>query len=641
MAWYNLCAGDIGFLNQNQITMQKGAISVQTENIFPIIKKFLYSDHEIFLREIISNAVDATTKLNTLSARGELKDEIGDTTIDIILDKENKTITVSDRGIGMTEAEVNKYLNQVAFSSAEDFLKKYKNEANIIGHFGLGFYSAFMVADQVEVISKSYKRNAAVKWTCNGDPEYTLEKADKKERGTDVILHIADDSKEFLDKNRIQSLLEKYCKFLPVTIRFGKKTEYEFEGEGDDRKSVEKEIDNIVNNTSPLWKKRPNNLKDEDYTAFYRELYPMSQPPMFWIHLNIDFPFNLTGILYFPKLSNSLEVQKNKIQLYSNQVYVTDDVKEIVPEFLTLLHGVIDSPDIPLNVSRSYLQSDANVKKITSYITKKVADKLHDLFKKDREKYNDRWQDIGVFVKYGMISDEKFYDKAKKFALLKNVEGSYFTIEEYKEKIKPTQTDKHDKIIILYTNNAEEQHAYIKSAQGYGYDVLVFDHIIDNHFLQTLEHKGGEVTFVRVDSDTPDNLVQKEEKRESVLSEKEQEKVKEIFTSALGELKGGQIELKPLSPQDHPVLITKPEFMRRMKEMQALQGMSMDMFPDAHNVIINSNHPLVADKLIKMKSAEKKEAFASYLHDLARLNQNMLKGEELSAFINKSIEFMT
>jgi molecular chaperone HtpG len=620
--------------------MQKGAISVQTENIFPIIKKFLYSDHEIFLRELISNAVDATTKLKTLSAKGELKEEIGDTTIDVILDAANKTLTISDRGIGMNESEVNKYLNQVAFSSAEDFLKKYKDDANIIGHFGLGFYSAFMVADRVEVITKSFKRSAAVKWVCEGDPEYTIEKHNRKERGTEVILHISEDSIEFLEKNRIQSLLDKYCKFLPVNIRFGKKTEYEWEGEGDDRKSTEIEVDNLINNPNPLWKKRPNNLTDEDYTSFYRELYPISQPPMFWIHLNIDFPFNLTGILYFPKLSNSLEVQKNKIQLYSNQVYVTDDVKEIVPEFLTLLHGVIDSPDIPLNVSRSYLQSDANVKKITSYITKKVADKLNSLFKKDREKYEERWQDIGVFVKYGMISEEKFYDKGKNFALLKNVEGKHFTIEEYKEKIKINQTDKHNKIIILYTNNALDQHAYIKSVEGYGYDVLVFDHIIDNHFLQTLEQKVGDITFVRVDSDTPDNLVQKEEKRESVLSEKEQEKVKEIFTTALGELKGGQIELKALSPEDHPVLITKPEFMRRMKEMQALQGMGMDMFPDSHNVVINSNHPLVADKLIKMKSQEKKESFAAYLHDLARLNQNMLKGEELSAFINRSIEFM-
>lgn len=621
--------------------MQKGSISVQTENIFPIIKKFLYSDHEIFLRELISNAVDASTKLKTLAAKGEFKGETGDLIIDVHLDKENKTLTISDRGIGMTEAEIKKYLNQVAFSSAEDFLKKYKDDASIIGHFGLGFYSAFMVADKVEVVTKSYKKTTpSVKWTCEGDPEFTLDKGDRKERGTDVILHIDEENEEFLEKDRIQTLLDKYCKFLPVTIRFGTKTEYEWEGEGEDRKSIEKEVENIINNTTPAWKKRPNNLKEEDYKEFYKELYPISTPPLFWIHLNIDYPFNLTGILYFPKLNNSLEVQKNKIQLYSNQVYVTDDVKEIVPEFLTLLHGVIDSPDIPLNVSRSYLQSDANVKKITGYITKKVAEKLNSLFKKDREKYEEKWSDIGLFVKYGMISDEKFYDKATKFALLKNVEGKHFTLDEYKEKIKPIQTDKHDKLIVLYTNNPQEQHSYIKSAQNYGYDVIEMDHIIDNHFMQQLEYKLGDVTFVRVDSDTPDNLVQKDEAKESVLNDKEQEKVKTIFTESLGDLKGGQIELKPLSPEDHPVMITKPEFMRRMKEMQALQGMDMSVLPDSHNVVINTNHPLIAEKLLKMRSEEKKEAFANYLHKLAMLNQNMLSGEELSEFINKSIEFL-
>jgi len=621
--------------------MERGAISVQTENIFPIIKKFLYSDHEIFLRELISNAVDASTKIKTLSSKGVFKGELGELIIDVHLDKENKTLTISDNGIGMTEEEVKKYLNQVAFSSAEDFLKKYKDDANIIGHFGLGFFSSFMVADKVEVVTKSYKKSLpAVKWTCEGDPEFTLEKAKRKERGTDVVLHINEENAEFLEQARIQTLLDKYCKFLPVTIRFGTKTEYEWEGEGEDKKSIEKEVENIINNTTPTWKKRPNNLKDEDYKEFYNELYPMSSPPLFWIHLNIDYPFNLTGILYFPKLSNNLEVQKNKIQLYSNQVYVTDDVKEIVPEFLTLLHGVIDSPDIPLNVSRSYLQGDANVKKITGYITKKVAEKLNNLFKKDREKYEEKWSDIGIFVKYGMISEEKFYDKGLKFNLFKNTDGKHFTIDEYKEKIKPNQTDKHDKLIILYTNNPKEQHSYVKSATEYGYDVLVFDQIIDNHFMQQLEYKLGDVTFVRVDSDTTDNLVQKDEQRESVLSEKEQEKVKEIFTTSLGDMKGGQIELKPLSPNDHPVIITKPEFMRRMKEMQALQGMDMSMMPDSHNVIVNTNHPLVAEKLVRMKSAEKKEAFADYLHKLAMLNQKMLSGEELSKFIEKSIEFL-
>ena len=620
--------------------MQKGNISVQTENIFPIIKKFLYSDQEIFLRELISNAVDATSKIKTLHSRGDFKGELGELIIDITLDKENKTLTISDRGIGMTEAEVMKYLNQVAFSSAEDFLKKYKDEASIIGHFGLGFYSAFMVAEKVEVVSKSYKKSSPVKWTCDGNPEFTLEKGERKGRGTDIILHIEEDSVEFLEKERIQSLLDKYCKFLPVVIRFGTKTEYETEGEGDDQKTIEKEVDNIINNPNPAWKKRPNNLKEDDYKDFYKELYPFSQPPLFWIHLNIDYPFNLTGILYFPKLSKSIELQKNKIQLYSNQVYVTDDVKEIVPEFLTLLHGVIDSPDIPLNVSRSYLQSDANVRKITGYITKKVAEKLNNLFKKDRKSYEEKWSDIGTFVKYGMLSEEKFHDRAKKFVLLKNIDGAFFTLEEYQEKIKDIQTDKYDKKVIIYSNNVKEQYAYIKSAQSLGYDVLEFDNVIDNHFMQHLEQKLGDVTFVRVDSDIADNLVQKDEVKESVLSEKEQEKVKEIFTTSLGDLKGGHIELKALSPTDHPVLITKPEFMRRMKEMQAMQGMDMGMLPDSHNVVINTNHPLIAEKLVKMKSADKKESFADHLHKLALLNQNMLNGEELNNFIQKSIEYM-
>jgi len=621
--------------------MEKGQISVQTENIFPIIKQFLYSDQEIFLRELISNAVDATSKLQTLSAKGEFKGEVGDTTIDIILDKDAKTLTISDCGIGMSEAEVKKYLNQVAFSSASDFLKKYKDDANIIGHFGLGFYSAFMVAEKVTVVTKSYKKSVkSVKWECDGDPVYLIGAGDRKKRGTDIILHISEDSTEFLEKERIQSLLDKYCKFLPVQIRFGKKTTYEWEGEGEDRKSVEVETENLINNTNPAWKKKPAKIKEEEYKAFYNELYPMSQPPLFWIHLNIDFPFNLTGILYFPKLNNSMEVQKNKIQLYSNQVYVTDDVKEIVPEFLTLLHGVIDSPDIPLNVSRSYLQSDANVKKITSYITKKVAEKLSKLFKKDREAYNDKWSEIGTFVKYGMISEEKFHDKAMKFALLNNLEGEHFTVEEYKEKIKANQTDKNEKLICLYSNNPQEHHSYIESAKSYGYDVLVFDTIIDNHFMQHLEQKGGgDITFVRVDSDTVDNLVQKDEVKESVLTEKQQEKMKTLFTTALGDIKGN-LELKALAETDHPVVITKPEFMRRMKEMQSLQGMDMGTMPDMHNVIVNSNHPLIAEKLLKMKSAEKKERFATYLYDLARLNQNMLKGEDMSKFIERSLEFV-
>ena len=622
--------------------MSKGKISVTADNIFPIIKKFLYSDQEIFLRELVSNAVDATTKIKTIAAKGGKDIELGDLTIQVSIDKEAKTLTISDKGIGMSEAEVIKYLTEVAFSSAEDFLKKYEDEAAIIGHFGLGFYSAFMVADKVEVITRSHKSSVkAVKWTCEGDPAYDIEFTKKKDRGTDIVLHISDDALDYLEEGKISGLLEKYCKFLPVSIQFGTKTETTYEGEGDDKKEIKTEVANIVNNPTPAWKKKPAKLKDEDYLALYNELYPYSTPPLFWIHLNIDFPFNLTGVLYFPKLNNSMEVQKNKIKLYSNQVYVTDDVKDIVPEFLMLLHGVIDSPDIPLNVSRSYLQADGNVKKITNYITKKVADKLASIFKKDRTNFEEKWKEIGTFVKYGIISDEKFNDKAiKKFALLKSLDDKYYTIEEYKEKIKDNQTDKHDKLVIIYSNNGKDHHSYIQSAKNYGYDVLDMDTIIDNHYMQHLEQKIGDVTFVRVDSDTPDNLIQKDETRESVLSEKEQEKVKTLFTDAIGDLKGGQIELKPLSPDDHPVVITKPEFMRRMKEMQALQGMDMGMMPDSHNVVINTNHTLVAEKLLKMKNKEKKDKFASYLHRLAMLNQNMLKGEDLSTFIEDSIQFM-
>jgi len=622
--------------------MAKGKISVQTENIFPIIKKFLYSDQEIFLRELVSNAVDATTKFKTLVSKGEAKNELADTTIEIKLDKEAKTLTISDKGIGMDKEEVKKYLNQVAFSSAEEFLEKYKDDASIIGHFGLGFYSAFMVADKVEVITQSYKPDTeAVKWTCEGDPEYTIGKATRDYRGTDVILHINEESAEYLEESKIQGLLDKYCKFLPVLIKFGTKTETTYEGEGEDKKAIENEVENIVNNPDPLWKKTPSSITEEEYKAFYNELYPYSQPPLFWIHLNIDYPFNLTGVLYFPKLINSVELQKNKIQLYSNQVYVTDNVKEIVPEFLTLLHGVIDSPDIPLNVSRSYLQADSNVKKITNYITKKVADKLNSLFKEDREAYQNKLDEIGTFVKYGMLSEDKFNDKAMKFALLKNLDNEFFTFEEYQEKVKDTQKDKYGKTVYLYTNSPKEHHSYIQSVKSYGYDVLEFDNIIDNHFMQHLEQKLTDVTFVRVDSDTPDNLVQKDEKKESVLSDKQVEKVKEIFTTSLGDLNGGHIEAKPLSPTDDPVLITKPEFMRRMKEMQAMQGMDFGGLPDSHNVVINTNHPLIVDKLVKMRSEDKKEEFAQYLHNLAKLNQNMLKGEDMTSFIKKSIELIS
>jgi molecular chaperone HtpG len=620
--------------------MAKGHISVQTENIFPIIKKFLYSDHEIFLRELVSNAIDATTKLKTLASKGEYKGDLGELTIDIKI--EDGKLIIQDRGIGMTEDEVNKYLNQVAFSSASEFLEKYKDDANIIGHFGLGFYSAFMVAEKVEVKTKSYKGTPGVLWTCTGDPEFEIDSIEKEERGTEIILHIADDSKEFLEKERIETLLQKYCKFLPFPVRFGTKTESTWEGEGKDRKEIKTEVENIINFKEPLWGKSPSELTDEDYQNFYTHLYPYSMPPLFWIHLNIDYPFKLTGILYFPKVNNSIEIQKNKIQLYSNQVYVTDDVSQIVPEFLTLLHGVIDSPDIPLNVSRSYLQSDGNVKKITSYITKKVAEKLQSLFKEDRKAYEEKWPEISVFVKYGMISEDKFDEKARGFTLLENIEGNFFTIEEYKEKVKTTQTDKHDKIVHLYTNNEKEHHSFIQSAKTYSYDILRMDNIIDNHFMQHLEQKLGDLTFVRVDSETPDNLVQKDETKESVLSDKEKEKVEEIFKSVLPEKGAPFLDLKPLSPTDSPVMITRPEFMRRMQEMQQMQSMGKGMGDmDFHNLVVNTNHPLIAEKLLKMKGGDRKEEFARYLYDLAKLNQNMLKGEALSAFIKRSLEFVS
>lgn len=619
--------------------MQKGTISVSTENIFPIIKQFLYSDQEIFLRELVSNATDATSKLKTLAGRGNVKGDIGDTTIEVIINEEDKQLIIRDKGIGMTEEEVMKYLNQVAFSSAQEFLETYKNESSIIGHFGLGFYSAFMVADKVEVVTKSYKEGSeAVTWICTGNTEYIIEKNDKKERGTDIILHISEDSTEYLEKGRIEGLLTKYCKFLPVEIKFGTKTETKTEGEGDDAVETSIEIDNIINNPAPTWKKAPVDLKDEDYINFYNELYPFSSPPLFWIHLNIDFPFNLTGILYFPKVSNTLEVQKNKIQLYSNQVYVTDDVKEIVPEFLTLLHGVIDSPDIPLNVSRSYLQSDKNVKKITSHITKKVADKLNELFKKERADFESKWDDIGVFVKYGIVSNEKFADRATKFTLLKDVDGGYYTVEEYTEKIKDLQTDKHDKQVFLYTNAPSDHDSFIQAAKGRGYSVLEMSTVLDNHFMQKVESAGGAITFVRVDSDTADNLVQKDETNESVLNEKEEETVKGIFTELITEA-GASVSTKAMSPEDQPVVITRPEFMRRMKEMQAMQGMNFGDFPDSYNVVINTNHPLVADKLLNAEG-ESKTDLANYLIDLAKLNQNMLKGANLTNFINKSLAFV-
>lgn len=621
--------------------MQTGNISVQTENIFPIIKKFLYSDQEIFLRELIANAVDATTKVKTLSSKGEFKGELGDLKIEVVLDKDAKTLTIKDAGIGMTEEEVKTYLNQVAFSSASEFLEKYKDDAGIIGHFGLGFYSAFMVADVVEVHTKSWKdKAAAVKWSCDGNPTYTLEEIDKADRGTSIVLNISEDSSEFLEESRIQALLDKYCKFLPVEIKFGTKTEFVDDPEAaEDAEDKRKEVtvDNIVNNPNPAWKRSPAELTDEDYKSFYNELYPFSQPPMFWIHLNIDFPFNLTGILYFPKIKNQMEIQKNKIQLYSNQVFVTDEVKEIVPEFLTLLHGVIDSPDIPLNVSRSYLQSDSNVRKITGYITKKVADKLADLYKKERESYEEKWPDLGVFVKYGMITEDKFYDKAVKFALLQNTEGKYATIEEYIEQVKPLQTDKNDRVVVLYTNDAAANAGLITSAQEKSYDVLLFDQMIDNHFIQQVESKFDKVSFSRIDADTLDQLIQKDETVESVLSDADVEKVKGTFETITKEMAGATLITKALSPNDAPVVITKPEFMRRMKEMQMMQGMDMGAMGDFYNVVINTNHPLITDKLLKVKSEEEAGTLASYLINLAKLSQQMLSGQDLAAFVKESL----
>ena len=617
--------------------IQSGKISVQTENIFPIIKKFLYSEQEIFLRELVSNAMDATTKIKTLSSRGEAKGELGQLMIEIIPNKEAKTLTIRDRGLGMDAEEVNKYLNQVAFSSAQEFLDKYKDEANIIGHFGLGFYSAFMVADKVEVITKSYKENAeAVKWTCTGDTEFTIESAEKSDRGTDIILHLSEDCLDYAESYKVEGLLEKFCKFLPFPIKLGTKKEKQKDGDVE----TEIEVDNIINNTNPIWKKNPTELTDEDYKKFYQELYPYSSEPLFWIHLNIDYPFNLTGVLYFPKIKNQFEIQKNKIHLYSNQVFVTDDVKEIVPEFLMLLHGVIDSPDIPLNVSRSYLQSDANVRKITSYITRKVAEKLHDLFKKDRTDFEKKWDDIGTFIKYGIISDEKFAEKANSFALLKNTKSEYKTIEEYKEKIKDTQTDKNNKLTAIYTNDAKLHYSLIAACEDKGYDVLVMDNIIDNHFIQQLEYK-AEMSFKRVDSETVDNLIEKDTKYESVLSEADQTSIAEIF-KGISLNKSTSTEIKALSPNDPPIQIIRPEFMRRMSEMQhmmtMMKGEGEDMFKEAYNVIINSNHPVIAQKINAAESTERKSELATNLFELALLDQNMLKGEALSKFVKKSLE---
>jgi len=617
------------------MSTEKGSIAVQTENIFPIIKKFLYSDHEIFLRELVSNAVDATQKLQKVASVGEFKGELGDLTIQISSNKKEKTITISDKGIGMTADEVRQYINQVAFSSAQHFLDKYKgveDGGNIIGHFGLGFYSAFMVSEHVTIRTKSWKDEPAVQWDCDGSPEYTLTEIEKEDRGTDIILKINDESKEFNKKERVEELLKKYCSFLPVPIQYGTKEETYTE-EGDDKEKKRK-VANIINNPKPAWTKKPADLSDDDYKAFYNELYPYSVPPLFSIHLNVDYPFNLTGILYFPKIKQNYEIQKNKIQLYSNQVFVTDEVKEIVPEWLTLLHGVIDSPDIPLNVSRSYLQSDPNVKKINSYITKKVADKLKSLFKKDREEFEKQWENISVIVKYGMLTDDKFYDKSKDFLLLENTDGQYFTIDEYKAKIEAQQTDKDKNLIALYTHSVEEHHVYIDAAVGRGYDVLKVDSVIDNHFISYLENKIEGMQFKRVDADTIDKLIDKDEKAESVLNEEEQNNVKAYFEAVMNK-QAATVVLTPLSPNDNPVSITKPEFMRRMQEMNQMQGMDFaGTMPEMYNLVVNTNHPLITD-ILKSDEAERNEKIKQ-LHDLALLSQGMLKGNELSAFVKRS-----
>ena len=683
--------------------MKKGNIGVTTENIFPIIKKFLYSDHEIFLRELVSNGVDATQKLKTLASTGEFKGELGDLTIHVSVDKENQTITISDRGLGLTAEEIEKYINQIAFSGANDFLEKYKDDANaIIGHFGLGFYSAFMVAKQVDIVTKSYKEEApAVKWTCDGSPEFTLEETEKADRGTDIILHVDDDCKEFLEESRIQGLLTKYCRFLPIPIAFGKKKEWK------DGKQVETNEDNIINDTCPIWTKKPSELKDEDYKKFYRDLYPMSDEPLFWIHLNVDYPFNLTGVLYFPKIKSNIDLQKNKIQLYCNQVYVTDSVEGIVPDFLTLLHGVIDSPDIPLNVSRSYLQSDSNVKKISTYITKKVSDRLQSIFKNDRNEFESKWDDLKIFINYGMLTQEDFYEKANKFALFKDTDNKYYTFEEYQTLIKDNQTDKDGNLIYLYSNNLDEQYTYIDAAKSKGYNVLMMDGQLDVPMINMLEQKFEKSRFTRVDSDIIDRLIVKEEKHGEELTADKKEFLSTVFQGQLPKVQKVEfhVETQALGETASPIVITQAEYMRRMKEMANIQpGMSFyGEMPDMYNLVLNSDHRLIkkvledtesacAEKLVPVESeiamlnlrqtelrkaqegkkdedistAEKDELneveqklneqkqqkttiinesaadnkVVHQLIDLALLQNNMLKGEALTNFVKRSIELI-
>ncbi len=683
--------------------MQKGNIGVSTDNLFPIIKKFLYSDHEIFLRELVSNAVDATQKLKTLASVGEFKGEMGDVTIQVAIDEANKTITITDRGVGMTAEEIDKYINQVALSGANEFLEKYKNDAAaIIGHFGMGFYSSFMVSKQVEIITKSFRDGAqAVKWTCDGNPEYTLEEVEKEDRGTQIVLHIDDDNHQFVSKGEVSRLLKKYCRFLPVPIAFGKETEWK------DGKDVETDKLNIINEVNPLWTRKPADLKDEDYKSFYHDLYPMVDEPLFNIHLNVDYPFNLTGILYFPKIRSNIEIQKNKIQLYCNQVYVTDSVEGVVPEFLTLLHGVLDSPDIPLNVSRSYLQSDSNVKKISGHITKKVSDRLEEIFKGDRKAFEEKWDDLKLFIQYGMLTDEKFNEKAVKFSLFKNTEGKYFTFEEYKEIIKTNQTDKDGQLVYLYSTNKEDQFTFIEAAKNKGYDVLIMDGYFDSHYLNHLEQKLEKTRFVRVDSDVAEKLIPKDEKLDLKLSANQKEDLTTVFSSQLPQMAKSHfiVAFEALGENDTPVMITQQEFMRRMKEMSAIGG-NMGFYgelPDSYNLVLNGNHMLVnritteieesvGEKLKKIRSrissleskhaeleaakkdkkeeeipqAEKEELddvnkkiteqkskkesilkefasgnkLVSQLIDLALLSNNMLKGEALTKFVKRSIELI-
>jgi molecular chaperone HtpG len=626
---------------------EKGTISIHTENIFPIIKKFLYSDNEIFLRELVANAVDATQKIKRLATLGQYSGELGDTTVEVSFDEKKKTITISDKGLGMTAEEIKKYINQVAFSGAEEFVEKFKDakDANeIIGKFGLGFYSAFMVADKVEIHTLSYQEGSeAAKWTCDGSTSFEISKGKRKTRGTDIILHVNKDSEEFVDKRKLQGILDKYAKFLPVPIKFGTKTESVEDGVDEEGKKKWKsvDIDNIINTTAPIWTRSPGDITDEDYLEFYKELYPMSEDPLFWIHLNVDYPFNLTGVLYFPKVKNEFELQRNKIKLYSRQVFITDEVKDIVPEFLMLLHGVIDSPDIPLNVSRSFLQADSSVKKINSYITKKVADKLAELYKKDRKAYESKWNDIGLFVKYGMISEEKFYEKGKDFALLKNTNGEFFTIEEYQSKVKAVQTDKNEQTIILYSTDVNKQDGFIQSANKKDYDVLVMDSPIDSHFIQNLESKLEKTQLKRVDADVAEKLIQKEEGYANLLTEEQSKTIKEIFEKAINS-KTYSVEVEGLNPEEMPVTITMEEFMRRMKEMAQTGGGAMSFYgslPDAYKVAINGNHPMV-DKILKSESEEEKTKLAKQSFDLALLAQGLLTGKELTAFVKRSIEML-